>query len=356
MPSWIQIPSEAFTETSVENIYNAVTQFILILLAGFLFTLILKRITRFTLLRLASKTKSETDDYVAWIIIGAIKPLCYLATFIIAWEVFPISESIDVFVYGLIKLIVLVILIRLINKILFRLIQRMTLKIDDTSISNMLRALTPMIRAVVWSIGSVFYLQNMGVQMAAIWALLSAGGIGAGLALREPVLEFFEYITILLDKPFQNGEFINIGDVWATVERVGVRSTRLRSLNGEVIVMSNSSLMNGTISNYAQMKKRRIVHRLGVVYETSQENMTRIPSLIKTIVEKTEGALFDRCHFVEFGSFSLDFELVYCIPTNDYLLAMNAQEQINLEIMRIFEYEQIQFAFPTSTININRAE
>ena len=128
--------------------------------------------------------------------------------------------------------------------------------------------------------------------MAAIWALLSAGGIGAGLALKEPVQEFFEYITILLDKPFENGQFIHVDGVWASVERVGVRSTRLRSINGEIIVLSNSALTNGKISNYGEMEYRRLVHKLGVVYETPVLKMKKIPGLIKEIIDSTEDAVF----------------------------------------------------------------
>ena len=227
-------------------------------------------------------------------------------------------------------------------------------QINDKSISEMIRSLSPMVGASVWSLGVIFYLQNMGVQMAAIWALLSAGGIGAGLALKEPVQEFFEYITILLDKPFQNGQFIHIEGIWAKVESVGVRSTRLRSINGEAIVMSNSRLTNGVISNYAEMKKRRLVHKLGVVYETSYEQAKNIPEMIKNIVEQTENAIFDRCHFIQFADSSLDFELVYYIPTSDYLQAMSAQQEINLAIMKKFQDENISFAYPTQTIHVNK--
>jgi len=216
----------------------------------------------------------------------------------------------------------------------------------------MISSLTPLIKALTWTIGSIFFLQNIGVQMTAIWALLSAGGIGAGLALKDPVQEFFEYITILLDKPFQKGEFIKSDGVLGMVERVGVRSSRIRSINGEVIVMSNSALTNGIISNYAQMKKRRLVHKLGVVYETSPKLMKLIPTIIKKIVEETKDASFDRCHFTDFGDFSLNFELVYYIPTNNYLAAMEAQQSINLKIIEEFATNNIEFAFPTQTLNI----
>ena len=193
--------------------------------------------------------------------------------------------------------------------------------------------------------------------MTAIWALLSAGGIGVGLALKDPAQEFFEYITILLDKPFQKGEFIKTKTgVLGSVEAVGVRSSRIRSINGEIIVVSNSSLTNGIISNYAQMQKRRLVHKLGVVYETIPSMMKIIPSIIEKIVTETDNATFDRCHFTDFGDFSLNFELVYYIPTSNYLAAMEAQQTINLRIMEEFKSNNIEFAFPTQTLNIERNE
>ena len=254
------------------------------------------------------------------------------------------------------KLLILIILIKLINKILIRSLLESTRKLTDASIISMVSSLTPLIKAFTWTLGSIFYLQNIGVQMTAIWALLSAGGIGAGLALKDPVQEFFEYITILLDKPFQKGEFIKAGEILGLVERVGVRSSRIRSINGEIIVISNSSLTNGIISNYAQMEKRRLVHKLGVIYETKPETMKKIPSIIQTIVENTQNASFDRCHFTDFGDFSLNFELVYYIPTNDYIAAMEAQQHINLRIMEEFKINNIDFAFPTQTLQIEQPQ
>ena len=117
--------------------------------------------------------------------------------------------------------------------------------------------------------------------------------------------------------------------------------------------MSNSRLTNGVISNYAEMKQRRLVHKLGVVYETTYEQTKNIPNMIENIIEKTENAIFDRCHFVQFANSSLDFELVYYISTSDYISAMTAQQEINLEIMKKFQLENINFAYPTQTININ---
>ena len=188
--------------------------------------------------------------------------------------------------------------------------------------------------------------------MAAIWALLSAGGIGIGLALKDPAMELFAYFMILLDKPFRVGQFINIGPTWATVEKIGVRSTCLRSLRGEIVVMSNSSLIGSVISNFADMPRRRIIYTIGVTYDTSAEVMAKVPSLLSLAINRAEHAVFDRCHFVEFAQSSLNFEVVYFIDTKDYGVAMDSQQSINLYIMKLFKENGIDFAFPTQTIHI----
>ncbi len=340
----------------MNHIYTSLIYSLLILIVGSIFTIILTKLTSAILNGFTKRTKTKTDDFIANAIVKSIKPIGFTSTIYLSALIITTDNRIIYIIHACFKLILLFIIIKCLNKIILHAIERWTLKIKDEAIITMVDALNPLIKASIWSIGVIFYLQNMGVQMAAIWALLSAGGIGAGLALKEPVQEFFEYIIILLDKPFQNGEFINVENVWATVERVGVRSTRLRSLNGEKIVVSNTFLTNGVISNYAQMNKRRLVHRLGVVYETDISKMENIPKIIESIIDSVDNAKFDRCHFVEFASFSLDFELVYFIPTNNYYKAMLAQQTINLEIMRKFKEEGIEFAFPTQTINLMNNE
>ena len=336
-------------------IYKELIYSLLTLIIGTISTIILTNISRKVLKGITSRTKSKTDDFIAETILKTIKPVGIAISFYFSTLNLPQQNYHRGLIEGCFKLIITFFIIKSINLIILRLIGRWTSKLDDQGLSSMVRSLTPLLKSTVWSLGFIFYLQNMGVRMAAIWALLSAGGIGAGLALKEPVQEFFEYIIILLDKPFQDGEFINIENVWATIERVGVRSTRLRSLNGECIVVSNSFLTNGIISNYAQMKKRRLVHKIGVTYDTDLIKMKKIPKLIESIINSVDDATFDRCHFTEFANSSLEFEIVYYIPTNNYSKAMEAQQNINLKIMEEFQNESIEFAFPTQTINISGA-
>ena len=329
-----------------------------IFLIGIFSSFIISRISKILFKRISKRTKNKLDDFIFESITKIIKPIGFLLSIYFSIDFYFTEENNLISVLLNIKeLLILVIIIKALNNILIRVLKESADKVKDKSIISMISSLTPLIKAFTWTIGSIFYLQNIGVQMTAIWALLSAGGIGVGLALKDPAQEFFEYITILLDKPFQKGEFIKTKTgVLGSVEAVGVRSSRIRSINGEIIVVSNSSLTNGIISNYAQMQKRRLVHKLGVIYETIPSMMKIIPSIIEKIVTETDNATFDRCHFTDFGDFSLNFELVYYIPTSNYLAAMEAQQTINLRIMEEFKSNNIEFAFPTQTLNIERNE
>ena len=219
---------------------------------------------------------------------------------------------------------------------------------DD--LQQLLQSLLPLLKTVVWAIGTLVLLQSLGVKMTVIWGLLSAGGIGIGLALKEPAQELFAYLMILLDKPFTVGQFITVGSTSATVERIGVRSTHLRSLRGEQVVMSNSSLTGSTILNFAEMAQRRMIYSIGVTYSTSLEQMKEIPRMIQAVIDAQAHSTFNRCHFTEFADSSLNFELVYYIDTRDFTVALNEQQAINLGIMEAFAQAGIDFAFPSRTL------
>jgi len=331
---------------------SSVLPALLTLVGGGLLGMLLAKLVQRATSRVIRRSSFAGDDLVATVLVDTIPPMAWVLSASLAWQILPTNASSDRVVFGLAKLILSVLIVRLVNRIGLRLLQRWAQHAGDAEVANLIRSLAPMLKALVWCVGAVFYLQNIGVQMAAIWALLSAGGIGAGLALKEPVSQFFEYITILLDKPFQPGQLIQVGQSWGTVEKVGVRSTRLRSINGEAIVMSNSALTGAVVANFGEMQRRRLIVRLGVCFDTPVEQLQRIPAMLETIVKSGADASFDRCHFVAFNDSSLDFELVYYVPTNDFNRAMDVQQRINLEIMRCFAREGIAFAFPTRTLQM----
>lgn len=288
-----------------------------------------------------------------------------------AWDTVPYEGFADQVVDNLVMLAVVIITIHGVNHILIRLLANFLLHIRGTTKvagNEILRALKPMLRALLWVVGSVYYLQTIGVELEAIWAFLAAGGIGIGLALQKPAAEFFEYIYILLDKPFQGEDLLDVGGIVAWVEHVGIRCTRMRSLKGELVIMTNSSIMSQPLRNHGNshhmppptengaMGHRRLIYRFGVIYSTPLAMMEVIPTLVRDVIADVDNATFSRCHFVQFGSSSLDFELCYIIPTNDYIKAMDVQQEVNLGIMRAFAQRGISFAFPTQTLYVNQVE
>lgn len=317
---------------------------LLTLVGGGLLGLLVARLVQRVLGRITRRTASTTDDFVVTVLVDTIPPVAWVLSASLAWQILPTDAASDLLVYGLAKLILVVLIVRLVNRIGLRLLQRWANRAGDLQVANLIRSLAPMLKALVWCLGAVFYLQNIGVQMAAIWALLSAGGIGAGLALKEPVSQFFEYITILLDKPFQPGQLIHVGQVWGTVEKVGVRSTRLRSINGEAIVMSNSSLTGAVVANFGEMQRRRLTVRLGLKLNTPVEQLQRLPQLLAEVVKNEGTAEFERSHFVSLEHNSLDFELVYYVPSNEFKQALDVQQRINLTILRRFAEEGLELA------------
>ena len=334
----------------------------LVKLAGGLFVVwLLGRIGLATATRLTRRTVTTIDDFFVKTAHKALVPVLSMVVVGWAWEGIPYEGIVDLIVTALTGLVTTVVLVQAINRILMRLLTSAFQRVagdDDVSV-QILTALQPMLRVVIWVVGGVAYLQSsLGVPLGALWALLSAGGIGAGLALQKPVAEFFEYIYILLDKPFRNGDFLHVGNsnTWAKVERVGIYSTRLRSVDGELVVMTNSSLVSQALSNYTVMERRRRIYRFGVTYNTPGQVLKQIPAMAREIVEGVKDADFDRCHFVEFGASSLDFELCYNIPTNDYVRALDAQQQVNVALVQMFAEQGIEFAFPTRTLYLNHAD
>lgn len=320
------------------------------LLIGFGITFTTSAIFSRVLPKITKRTNTHFDDFVIKILEESIVPLGIVLTlYLIKADLNLSREALQGYEVFL-RVMVTLVFVRFANRFTVRLLKGLTRRTGEEELAILVEALTPLIQAIIWGIGLLIFLQSMGVSMGVVWGILSAGGIGVGLALKEPAQELFAYLMILLDKPFTVGQFINIGDVWASIEHIGVRSTRLRNLRGEIIVMNNSTLISSIIYNFADMAQRRMIYKIGVAYNTSPELMEEIPVLIENIVAAVEHTDFNRCHFTEFADSSLNFELVYYIDTRDYNIALNAQQRINLNILKAFAERGIEIAFPTQTI------
>lgn len=225
---------------------------------------------------------------------------------------------------------------------------------DQPNLQQSLNALIPALRVVIWAVGIVFVLDNLGFDISAVVAGLGIGGVAIALASQGILQDLFSYFSILLDRPFEIDDFIIVGDMVGTVERIGIKTTRLRSLTGEQLVMANTDLTGSRIQNFHRMEQRRIVFNLGVTYETGIEQLKQIPVMVQAAAEAVENVVFDRAHFASFGDFSLNFEVVYFVTTSDYALYMDAQQAINLAIKQRFDEAGIDFAYPTQLVYLDK--
>ena len=324
--------------------------FLIKVVIGIGITLFLSFLCKKIFPRFTKRSKTNFDDFVLNTLADSLIPLGVVIVLILTMEELGLPVNVEWVYDTSLKIIGTIVLIRLVNRIGSRFLTGVARRTGAAELNQLLQNLLPLLRAVVWGIGTLILLQSLGVKMTVVWGLLSAGGIGIGLALREPAQELFAYLMILLDKPFSVGQFISVGSISATVERIGVRSTHLRSLRGEQVVMNNSTLTGSAILNFAEMAQRRMIYSIGVTYSTSVEQMKSIPQITQAIIDAQEHSTFDRCHFTEFADSSLNFELVYYIDTRDFTVALNEQQAINLGIMEAFAREGIEFAFPTQTL------
>jgi small-conductance mechanosensitive channel len=229
--------------------------------------------------------------------------------------------------------------------------QRLT---EDAATATSMAALGFVAKMAIWTIVTLLALENMGIDVTALIAGLGIGGIAIALAIQNILSDLFASLSIIVDKPFVIGDFIIVGELMGTVERIGLKTTRVKSLTGEQIIFSNSDLLSSRVRNYKRMYERRIAFPIGVTYQTSPEKLEEISVLIEEIVSRQSDVRFDRCHFKSFGDFAIVFETVYYVLNPDYAVYMNVQQAINLAIMRAFTAHSIEFAYPTQTLFVQR--
>jgi small-conductance mechanosensitive channel len=226
---------------------------------------------------------------------------------------------------------------------------------DAASVMTM-NVLGFIVRIALWSTVLLLALDNLGVDVTALVAGLGVGGIAIALAVQNILGDLFSSLSIVLDKPFVLGDFIIVGELMGAVENIGIKTTRIRSLSGEQLIFSNADLLGSRIRNYGRMAERRVVFKIGVVYGTPKKKLEMIPDIIRDAIEAQDKTRFDRSHFSGYGDFSLDFESVYYVLDRDYNVYMDIHQAINLQIYDRFDDESIDFAFPTRTVILDRAD
>jgi small-conductance mechanosensitive channel len=203
---------------------------------------------------------------------------------------------------------------------------------------------------IIWTVGSLALFDNLGYDVTTIIAGLGIGGIAIALAAQNILGDLFNYFVIFFDRPFEIGDFIVVDDKKGTVEYIGVKTTRLKSLSGEQLIVSNSDLTKSRLHNFKRMDRRRILFRFGVVYGTKPEHLQEIPEIVREIIQSQPATTLDRVHFAAFGSYSLDYEIVYFVENPEYNVYMDIQQTINIRIYREFKKRGIEFALSTQTV------
>ncbi len=225
---------------------------------------------------------------------------------------------------------------------------------EDTSSATTISFLGFVARVLLWAIVLLLILGNLGVNITGLVAGLGIGGIAVALAVQNILGDLMASLSIVLDKPFVIGDFIVVDSHMGTIEHIGLKTTRLRSISGEQLIFSNNDLLKSRIRNFKRMAERRVVFSFGLVYQTPVEKLKLAKRIVSEIIDKKADARFDRVHFKEYGDFSLNFEAVYYVTVPDYNTWMDIQEDINLQIFERFAKEGIEFAYPTQTLYVQR--
>ncbi|MGO0628974.1 mechanosensitive ion channel family protein [Pseudomonas sp. SAR267] len=207
-------------------------------------------------------------------------------------------------------------------------------------------------RVLLWSVVVLAMLSNLGVNITAFVASLGVGGIAVALAVQNILGDLFASLSIAVDKPFEVGDFIVIGPLAGSVEHVGLKTTRIRSLGGEQIVMANASMISSTIQNYKRLQERRIVFEFGLSYDTPTEAVKKAPGIVEEAIKGQEQVRFDRAHLRGFGKEALEFECVYIVKDPGYNLYMDIQQAINFRLLERFSKIGAKFAVPVRAIKV----
>ena len=321
-----------------------------ILIAGLLAVFIIQALVR----KGAKKTEQETEHSRRWIILLAVKrvviPILYLTVLWAALSGLEMSTYLQRILRGIIVAAGAVLIVRTVIFILSTSLRKYAQKTGREEDEKRTRPLLSLVSFLLWIIAALFLLDNFGFKISTLVAGLGVSGIAVAIAAQGILGDLFNYFVIFLDRPFELGDFIIFDDKLGSIEKIGIKTTRIRSLGGEQLVVSNSALVNARLHNYKRMERRRVVFRIGVTYQTPSQKLEEIPRLIREIIESIELTQFDRSHFQGYGDFALTFESVYYVLTADYAVYMDIQQEINLRIYRAFEEREIEFAYPTQTL------
>lgn len=330
--------------------------FIGTIVIGIVVLAILKNVVIKRLAAKAKRTQTDIDEMLTRAIDKYLLPILYLIVIYLSLHYLTINTN-------LLRIIDIVIIAfgiifgaLLLSSVAIVLFNRFWQKKKGESDPMALRWIAVILRILIWGAALLLFLENIGVEITALVAGLGIGGIAIAFAAQAILEDIFSFVTIFFDRPFEIGDYITIGDMMGTVEHIGIKTTRIRSLSGEQLVFANKDLTNSRLRNYKRMESRRISFGLGVTYDTPLEKLKAIPDIIKDIITNLDGAEFVRAHFFEYADYSLNYQIVYIVQSQDYAVYMDIQQEINFKIKEEFDKHGISFAFPTQTLYVHSSK
>jgi small-conductance mechanosensitive channel len=309
---------------------------------------LLKRLTKW-----AEKTATTLDDFLIGIVQKIALPFAYFGVLYLSVNTLvlspPVKRGIDIAIMAILVMCVARLVIALIG---YGFNVYSSKRGKEEALERSLSGILKVVKLIVWGLAITFFLDNLGFKISAVIAGLGIGGVAVALAAQAVLGDLFSYFSILFDRPFEIGDFIIIGEYLGTIEHIGIKTTRIRSLGGEQVIFSNSDLTSARVRNYKRMGKRRVVFKLGVTYQTPLKKLKEIPGIIEKVVKNVKDTTFDRAHFSSYGDFSLILEVVYYVMSRDYNKYMDIQQEINFAIKKEFESRDIEFAYPTQMVYV----
>jgi len=320
-----------------------------------IFIYILRMIVIKRLEKWAAKTETTIDDFIILHIKKTLTPLLIVWSFILSMKNLVMAPVLTKIVYIAGLAFLALMCLRFLMALLDYLIDAYFRKnnVNETR-QRSLKWLVVTAKIIIAGIMLIILLDNLGVKISTLVAGLGIGGVAVAFASQAILGDLFSFFVILFDRPFEIGDTIVVDDLTGTVEHVGIKTTRVRSIGGEELIFSNTNLTNARVRNYKRMAQRRIVFKLGVTYQTSFENVKEIPELLKSIISQQQDVRFDRSHFSSYGDSALIYETVYTVLNSDYNKYMDIQQNINFKIKEEFDKRKIDFAYPTQTLFINK--
>lgn len=298
----------------------------------------------------AESTSNDFDDLLVAIANKLAWPLFFIILLLGVTTFFKLGEIYEQWLNYVVTILVVWQVIRCASYFVDYLMLKLAKRQKGSSQIYYTRIFSGMIKAVLWVIAIIIVLENLGYDVSSLVAGLGIGGIAIALAVQNILSDLFSSLSLYFDQPFKVDDYIIIGDLEGNVKKIGLKTTRITSLQGEEIVIPNNKLTSTEIRNMGKMKERRVKFMIGVEYDTSNSKMQKVCEIAEKAISAQENARFDRAHFKTFGEYSLDFEIVYYVTVPDYPSYMEVNHHINLSLKKALEAAKISIAYPTRRV------